>query len=78
MCPFSWDFCYEQGKGVEADKGKAVEYYLLGAEAGDARAQCNLGFCCYQGIALLMSLPVKGGGSGLVLFHAVAVFIALA
>ena len=36
------------------DKAKAVQLYRQAAEQGDARAQCNLGFCYYQGIGIEM------------------------
>ena len=40
------------GAGVEQDKAKAARLYRQAAEAGDARAQCCLGFFYYHGVAM--------------------------
>lgn len=34
--------CYENGKGTEKDKTKALEYYSIAADAGNAKAQYKL------------------------------------
>lgn len=37
--------CYEHGRGTKVSVAKAKEAYLIGAEAGDAACQFNLGCC---------------------------------
>ena len=37
--------CYLRGHGVAKDEVEAVRLYRLGADAGDAGAQCNLAYC---------------------------------
>lgn len=37
--------CYYQGKGVEQDYKKAVEWFKKSAEQGDMYAECSLGNC---------------------------------
>ena len=44
--------CYEFGQGVEADKARAAQLYKEAAEQGNPWAQCNYGFCLYQGIGV--------------------------
>ena len=46
------------GVGVEKDPVKAVELYTKAAEAGNARAQCNLGWCYENGVGVEKD-PVK-------------------
>ena len=41
--------CYYHGIGVAVDKKRAVELYRLCAQAGDAKAQCKLGYCYQMG-----------------------------
>ena len=36
-------YCYNSGRGVEVDKGKAKQYYELAAMGGDSTARHNLG-----------------------------------
>src|SRR5262249_36359908 len=42
--------CHEHGLGVPADAAEAVRCYRAGAEAGDPRAQNNLGACYDAGV----------------------------
>ena len=37
---------------MEQDKERAAQLYLQAAQAGNARAQCNLGFFYYHGIGV--------------------------
>ena len=65
--------------GVEQDEALAVELYRQAAQRGYAPAQCNLGFCYYQGIGVeenndeafrwfvLIALPQKEAGPGVAL-----------
>ena len=46
---FSQGEAYYNGRGVEQDYAKAVEWYRKAAEQGHACAQCNLGQCYYNG-----------------------------
>ena len=39
---FNLAVCYEQGKWVEQDMEKAIEWYKKSAEQGNANAMCNL------------------------------------
>lgn len=40
---------YRSGQGVDKDWGKACQWYLLAADAGNAHAQYNLGMRYYNG-----------------------------
>ncbi len=42
-------YCYDNGQGVAKDLSKAVEFYTLAANQGNAFAQFNLGYCYYNG-----------------------------
>ncbi|QTL38205.1 sel1 repeat family protein [Pseudoalteromonas viridis] len=46
---------YERGKGVAQSDEKAVKYYQLAAEQGDANAQYNLGFMYVNGKGVAQS-----------------------
>ena len=41
--------CYDEGRGVQQDREKAVEWYRKAANQGDAAAQLNLGLSYYNG-----------------------------
>jgi TPR repeat protein len=43
---------YEEGTGVEADLGKAKEFYQEAADGGYAWAQYNLGYLYENGIVV--------------------------
>ena len=49
---------FYNGQGVEQSYKKAVEYYTLAAEQGDAVAQCNLGNMFYNGEGVEQSCPI--------------------
>ena len=40
---------YAHGKGVERNLEKALEWYLVGAEAGYVKAEASVGTCCWNG-----------------------------
>ena len=40
------------GDAVPKDPVKAFAWYLKAAEQGDEHAQCNLGYCYYQGVGV--------------------------
>ena len=40
---------YNAGKGVEQDHVEAATWFRKSAEAGDVKAQCNLGVAYYNG-----------------------------
>ena len=44
--------CYYNGRGVEKDEQKAVEWYQKAAEQGYAQAQKNLGVCYRHGTGI--------------------------
>jgi TPR repeat protein len=41
--------CYTDGNGVPQDFGEAAQWFRLGADQGDARAQYNRAACCQNG-----------------------------
>jgi TPR repeat protein len=41
--------CFENGKGVEQNSTKAVEWYTKAAEKGCSGAMSNLGYCFENG-----------------------------
>ena len=44
--------CFLKGEGVEADFGKAFEYFKRAADQGYAYAQYNLGVCYIEGFGV--------------------------
>ncbi|WP_284661458.1 tetratricopeptide repeat protein [Myxococcus sp. SDU36] len=43
-------FAYEQGRGVRKNLGRAIQIYKKAADAGNADAQCVLGWMCLNGV----------------------------
>jgi TPR repeat protein len=52
FCPATASSAATTGIGIAQDKTKAVEWFTLSANQGDARAQCNLGLCYYNGTGI--------------------------
>jgi hypothetical protein len=44
--------CYYYGQGVTKNETTAAHYFLLAANRGHAKAQCNLGVCFKKGKGL--------------------------
>jgi TPR repeat protein len=49
---YALGWCYENGRGVEKDIGKAMEWYRSAADQGNESAQFQLGYLFQQGIGV--------------------------
>lgn len=49
VAQYNVGYCYDNGEGVEKDKGQAALWYRKAAEQGLAEAQYNLGLCYAKG-----------------------------
>lgn len=56
-------FAYEQGRGVRKNLGRAIQIYKKAADAGNADAQCVLGWMCLNGVGALQTYWGLSGGT---------------
>jgi TPR repeat protein len=50
--------CYETGQGINENKKKAFEYYLIAALEGDKQSVYEVGRCYYYGIGIKKNMVI--------------------